>query len=240
MKALILNSGLGSRMGAHTQQKPKCMAQIGGGYTILSRQLTQLAAAGVRDIVITTGPFANALAAHVAELQLPIQVTYVHCEDYATTNYIVSMHRAAPHLRGHDVLLLHGDLVLESSVYADLLQSPRSVMTVDETLPLPQKDFKARLADGRIVEVGVSLFGKECVACQPAYRFTAEGFAQWLDAIDVFVANGDTRVYAENAFNAKNGSIPLWPLQLNGRLCSEIDNPEDLAQVSERFLRTLM
>ena len=122
MKALILNSGLGSRMGAHTQQKPKCMAQIGGGYTILSRQLTQLAAAGVGDIVITTGPFADALAAHVAELRLPIQVTYVHCEDYATTNYIVSMHRAAPHLRGHDVLLLHGDLVLESSVYADLLQ----------------------------------------------------------------------------------------------------------------------
>ena len=37
MKALILNSGLGSRMGVHTQDKPKCMADIGAGFTILSR-----------------------------------------------------------------------------------------------------------------------------------------------------------------------------------------------------------
>ena len=239
MKALILNSGLGSRMGAHTQHKPKCMADIGAGYTILSRQLTQLAAAGVTEVVITTGPFADALMAHVAGLRLPLEVTFVPCPDYAATNYIVSMHRAAPHLRGHDVLLFHGDLVLESSVYADLLASEHSVMTVDATLPLPDKDFKAQLADGRIVAVGVQLFGADCVACQPAYRWRAADFALWLDAIAAFVEQGDVRVYAENAFNAAQGAIPLWPLALEGRLCNEIDNPEDLAAVSARFLQTL-
>ena len=224
MKALILNSGLGSRMGVHTQDKPKCMADIGAGFTILSRQLTQLATAGVTEVVITTGPFANALMAHVAGLHLPLQVTFVPCPDYAATNYIVSMHRAAPELRGHDVLLLHGD---------------QSVMTVDATLPLPEKDFKAQLANGRIVAVGVQLFGADCVACQPAYRWRAADFALWLDAIAAFVEQGDVRVYAENAFNAAQGAIPLQPLALEGRLCHEIDNPEDLAAVSRHFLQTL-
>ena len=54
MKALILNSGMGSRMGALTNEHPKCMTEIALGETIISRQLKMLAAAGIKDIVITT------------------------------------------------------------------------------------------------------------------------------------------------------------------------------------------
>lgn len=235
MKALILNSGTGSRMGALTHDQPKCMTDIGGGYTILSRQLLELHRAGVAEAVITTGAHAEALRTHVAGLGLPLTVTYVHSERFATTNYIVSMDLAAPHLLGCGALLLHGDLVLEPSVYRDLLAAPRSVMAVDDTLPLPEKDFKAQLQDGRIVAVGVDRFGADCVACQPAYRLHRAALAQWLAAIAGLVARGETRVYAENALNALNGSLPLWPLALNGRLCAEIDNPTDLAAVRARF-----
>lgn len=37
MKALILNSGLGSRMGVYTKEHPKCMTDLVGEETILSR-----------------------------------------------------------------------------------------------------------------------------------------------------------------------------------------------------------
>lgn len=239
MKALILNSGVGRRMGSLTQDRPKAMVEIGGGYTIVSRQLTQLARAGVREAVMTTGPFAPELRAHVESLGLPIRVAFVHSPDYALTNYIVSLHLAAPLLRGEDVLLCHGDLVLEDSVIRDLLTAGRSVMAVDRSLPLPRKDFKAKLRNGRIVAVGVDLFGGDCVACQPAYGWRAADFALWLDAIAAFVMRGETGVYAENAFNAQDGAIPLAPLELCGRLCAEIDNPDDLAAVGARFLSTL-
>ena len=42
MKALILNSGMGSRMGVLTSEHPKCMTEISGRETILSRQLSQI------------------------------------------------------------------------------------------------------------------------------------------------------------------------------------------------------
>ena len=57
MKALILNSGLGSRMGVLTSEHPKCMTEISPRETILSRQLNQLAGAGIEEVVITTGYF---------------------------------------------------------------------------------------------------------------------------------------------------------------------------------------
>ena len=55
MKALILNSGLGSRMGILTSEQPKCMTEIGTHETILSRQLKQIADAGIEEAAITTG-----------------------------------------------------------------------------------------------------------------------------------------------------------------------------------------
>jgi len=42
MKALILNSGLGSRMGEITKTHPKCMTEILEEETIVSRQLKLL------------------------------------------------------------------------------------------------------------------------------------------------------------------------------------------------------
>ena len=61
MKALILNSGMGSRMGALTSQHPKCMTEISHNETILSRQLRQLCQAGITEVVITTGLFDGVL-----------------------------------------------------------------------------------------------------------------------------------------------------------------------------------
>ena len=238
MKALILNSGVGLRMGTFTQSAPKCMTPIGGGYTIISRQLLQLFKAGIREVVITTGPFAELLKEHIDGLGLPMNITYIANPIFQETNYIYSMHLAAAQL-DDDILLLHGDLVLENSVLNDLLSSSVSVAAVDSTLPLPEKDFKARLENGRIIAIGIEFFGPDCVASQPAYVFKQADFAAWMKVIHDFCENGQRRVYAENAFNAKNGDIPLYPLELNGRLCNEIDNPQDLIIVSERFLTIL-
>ena len=55
MKALILNSGLGSRMGVLTSEHPKCMTEVSSHETILSRQLRLIAEAGITEVVITTG-----------------------------------------------------------------------------------------------------------------------------------------------------------------------------------------
>ena len=49
MKALILNSGLGTRMGIYTKEHPKCMTEISRKDTILSRQLHLIAEAGITE-----------------------------------------------------------------------------------------------------------------------------------------------------------------------------------------------
>ena len=60
-EALILNSGLGSRMGVLTSEHPKCMTEISHSDTILSRQLKLIAQAGITEVVMTTGYYDSIL-----------------------------------------------------------------------------------------------------------------------------------------------------------------------------------
>lgn len=239
MKALLLNSGLGSRMGKLTEDKPKCMCPIGNGYSIISWQLELLRKHGIKDIVVTTGPFAELLENYIRSLGKGLQLTFINNSIYRETNYIYSMYLAREHLND-DILLLHGDLVLEPSVIRDLLSKKGSVLTVDSLLPLPEKDFKAKLEDGKVISVGVEFFGSDCVACQPAYKWTKADFSIWMREIEAFCERGHRQVYAENAFNNVSDQINLYPLGLNNRLCNEIDNVEDLKIVSDRFRQILM
>lgn len=88
MKALILNSGLGRRMGVLTSEHPKCMTEISSKDTILSRQLRLIASSGIKEVVITTGYFDDVLVNYCHSLDLPLEFTFVNNPIYDKTNYI--------------------------------------------------------------------------------------------------------------------------------------------------------
>ena len=234
MKALILNSGLGRRMGVLTSEHPKCMTEISAQDTILSRQLKMLSACGVDEVVITTGLFNEVLVNYCHSLRLPLRYTFVHNPAYERTNYIYSIYCAREALMDDDILLMHGDLVFSWQALEQTLAFDGSCVAVSSTLPLPEKDFKAVVRDGRVRQVGIEFFNN-AVACQPLYKLQKADWQVWLAAICRFCEAGDTRVYAENALNAVSGDMRLLPLNVKNDLCNEIDTPGDLAVVSARL-----
>ena len=233
MKALILNSGLGSRMGVLTSEHPKCMTEISTGETILSRQLRQIADAGIEEVVITTGYYDGVLVQYCLSLQLPIHFTFVKNPIYDKTNYIYSIYCAREHL-DDDIILMHGDLVFENEVFDRVMASEVSCMTVSSTLPLPEKDFKAQVVDGKVMKVGVDIFN-EAMEAQALYKLFKEDWKVWLGKIEEFCENDNRKVYAENALNELNGAANITALDVENLLCSEVDNPEDLAVVTTKL-----
>ena len=234
MKALILNSGLGSRMGALTAEQPKCMTEISYCETILSRQLKMLTEAGVRDVVITTGAFAEVLKDYCRGLELPLSISFVHNPCYRETNYIYSIYCAREQLTDDDILLMHGDLVFENSVLAQVMDSSVSCMTVSSVVPLPEKDFKAVVQDGIIRKVGIEFFD-QALAAQPFYLLKRKDWKIWMDSIAGFCERNIVTCYAENAFNEVSAQCGIHPLDIEDMLCSEIDNSADLDRVSDRL-----
>lgn len=235
MIALLLNSGRGTRMGDETREHPKCMVALPGGKTILSHQLEMIRQLGIYHAVITTGPHAKLLEQHARASAQGIETTFVPNPDFAKTNYIVSMFLAEPHLHD-DVLLLHGDLVMGKELLQELCSSRNSAVIVDRSLSMPEKDFKAEMHQNRVLRIGVEFFSPAAVASQPAYFIQKEDMRLWMSSICAFVRRGEITCYAENALNPLlTNQIDLRTVDANGRLCNEIDNPDDWRAVSSRF-----
>lgn len=232
MIALILNSGQGTRMGVLTSEHPKCMTEITSKETILSRQLKQLCEVGIDKAVITTGKFDDVLINYCKSLDLPINITFVKNPLYAETNYIYSIYCAKEYL-DDDVLLMHGDLVFENEALDKLLTNETSCMAVSSSIPLPEKDFKAVINEGKISKVGIEYFN-DAVAAQPLYKLKYEDWKIWLDEISNFCESDNTKCYAENALNEISDKCAIYPIDMKNLLCNEIDTPEDLAVVSDK------
>lgn len=230
MKALILNSGMGTRMGVLSSEHPKCMTEISPTETILSRQLKQIEAAGIQEVVMTTGSFAEVLEQYCQALHTKLRFTFVQNPLYRETNYIYSIYCAREYLRD-DILLMHGDLVFENAVLDQALAAERSCMAVSSTSPLPEKDFKAVIRDGRIEKVGIEFFDS-AMAAQPLYHLKQADWSVWLEKIIAFCETDQRKCYAENALNQVSDACALYPLDVKDALCAEVDTPEDLEKVS--------
>ncbi len=232
MKSLILNSGLGHRMGALASEHPKCMTEISIGETILSRQLRLLTDSGITDVVMTTGYHDGDLEKYCRSLDLPLNITFIKNPEYAETNYIYSIYLAQAFL-DDDIILMHGDLVFEKSVLEDIISSGLSCVTVSSAGPLPEKDFKAIVHNNRVDKIGIEFFD-DALSAQPLYKLKLDDWKIWLEKIIEYCENGNRKCYAENAFNEISDKCTLVPLDIKNRLCSEIDTPEDLKTVLER------
>lgn len=233
MKALILNSGMGKRMGVLTSEHPKCMTEISYNETILSRQLRLISDAGVTEIIVTTGLFDSVLVNYCKSLELPLNIRFVNNPIYDKTNYIYSIFCAREYL-DDDILLMHGDIVFEESVLDDVLAHEGSCMVTSSVLELPEKDFKAVVRDGHIRNVGIEFFD-DAQAAQAVYKLNRADWRIWLDEIISFCEKGDVNCYAEKALGNVSEKMSLEPLDVKERLCAEIDTPEDLTAVSEEL-----
>ena len=212
MKALILNSGMGSRMGVLTSEHPKCMTEISVHETILSRQLKQIADAGIRDVVITTGLFDTVLTEYCRKLRLPLEFTFVKNPVYDKTNYIYSIYCAREYL-DDDILLMHGDLVFENEVLDRVLAEKGSCMAVSSTMPLPEKDFKAQVRDGTVMKVGVDIFD-DAVEAQALYRLRSRFYKNLME-----IKYDNTRTgQADDGIAAEEEALDKEPIEVLGEL----------------------
>lgn len=234
MKAIIFNSGLGSRMGILTKDKPKCMVELYNGETIFERQVRLLSKCGIKDFIITTGPYKEQLV-EVANKYNNLNFLFVDNPEYMNTNYIVSMNNAYNYL-DDDVLLLHGDLVFNIELVKKILKDERkSICLFNEKKELPEKDFKGRFVNNVLKEVSISIFDDNCYAFQPLYKLSKNDICKWKEKVLEFVNNGNVKVYAENALNEITDDISIYGMSYKDDYIEEIDNEEDYNRVSSEI-----
>lgn len=221
-------------MGQFTENNHKSMAGLKNGETIFHRQLRILSECGIRDFIITTGPFKEQLM-HVCDSSEFAHLNFIFVDNpiYDETNYIYSMYLAREHFTD-DALLLHGDLVFDKKLIQDVLScSDASLSMVNKSKLLPDKDFKARVIGDLIKEVSINIFDSNCYAFQPLYKLSKDKLLAWTSRIEQFIKAGNDKVYAEEALNEILSELNIKMFSYEDYYIDEVDNLEDLERVSE-------
>ena len=122
MRAIILAAGQGKRLRPLTDDRPKCLVEL-GGVTLLERQLTTLRQHAINDITVVGG--------YRAELLKDGDYRLVVNPNYATGNMVASLFCARESLRAdQDLVIAYGDILYESRVLGALLDGQDPICLV--------------------------------------------------------------------------------------------------------------
>lgn len=146
------------------------------------------------------------------------------------------MYLAREHMND-DMLFFHGDLVFNRKLVRDVLAcSDPNTATVNFAKALPEKDFKGRVRDGKVLEVSIKIFDEDCFAFQPFYKLDKATTSAWIGKVVEFIHKGEDKCYAENALNEIFPALNVRAFSYDGYYIDEIDNLDDYARVTREIL----
>lgn len=151
---MVLAAGASRRLRPETDELPKALLPVAGQTTILDIALRNLAAVGMREVVIIVGHAARAVADRAADLEAAhgVALDLVHNGRALEWNNAYSLWLAREYF-GRGALLVNGDTVHPVSVEKTLLAArgsgaagrPRVILAVDNTKPLAEEEMKVVL-----------------------------------------------------------------------------------------------
>ena len=174
MKAIILASGIGSRLMPETENLPKSLVKI-DGKTILDIEIENLTCCGIKEIIITTGHKQDMHRQYVKSRYPSLDITLVYNHKFDTTNYIYSVWLTRDHI-DDDIVIIHGDMVFEGGLLERLLRHPsENAALINNVIEPPERDFKALVENDVVKKIGVELSGRDTFFCAPIYKFSKPG-----------------------------------------------------------------
>jgi choline kinase len=243
---MVLAAGAGRRLRPDTDGLPKALLPVDGQVTILDIALRNLAAVGLRDIVIVVGYAADVVRDRAARLEREhgVRLTLVDNDRAEEWNNAYSLWLAREHFAA-GVLLVNGDTVHPVSVEKTLLAAagpgPSSgrqaaiTLAVDNIKRLAEEEMKVVIgADGMITRITKLMdpalaygeyIGATLIGASAAGPLAAALEATW---------RRDPSLYYEDGFQEladRGGAIAVAPI---GEIeWVEVDNHDDLRRARE-------
>jgi choline kinase len=235
-KTIILSAGQGSRLGALTQDRPKCLIEF-AGRTLLDRQLDTLAANGVEDVVVVTGFRDDQIEAALQrrrEAGEGPRVQTVFNPFFKVADNTGSLYMAREALTG-DTLVWNGDTMVSPALMAKVVANDRAGITVTidrKAEGYDADDMKVVEEGGRLRAIGKRLTDAEGVNAESIglLAFRAGGAERFRAAIEEAMRSPEgTQIWYLRVIHHLAQSSDVGTLDISGEQWGEVDFPEDVA-----------
>lgn len=218
-RAVLLAAGRGTRLGAQSEQTPKCLLPV-NGRALLDRHLDALAEAGIDDITVVAGFMADVVVRHVAG-----RCRVLINDAFATTNSITSLYLAAAQLRGHDFLFQNADVLYQPALVQRFVESPHeNACLVDPLRPFRDGEYHVELSAGRIVRYSTEVPPELSVGeSAQLVRVGARDSGAFFDRLNRLIESGGATGFPNQAYDTLMNGDGLWPVFTAGLHWWEVD-----------------
>jgi choline kinase len=240
-KAIILAAGVGARLGAESDDRPKALLQFDGA-SLLARHVETLTAAGVSEIAIGVGFRAELIEAELRAISPPVPVRLVANERYRDGSIVTLWCMRHEMTGADDILLMDADVLYDKKMITRLLASEHdNCLLYDGDFVPGNEPVKICVRDGRIVD-----FRKEieteydhCGESVGFFRLSPETAGALASRADDYVMAGRIDQPYEEAIRdlliaAPNGGFGYE--DVTGVAWVEIDFPEDVTRAQQEIL----
>lgn len=239
--AVILAAGQSVRLRPLTDDKPKCLLQM-GTKTILDWQLQALQDIGTTDITLVVGYRRDMIESHVGTNYPDLDVRYVVNENYTTTNTLFSLALALQCFDG-DFYYLNADVVFEESILRRLQPHHGGGYLAIDRKQCREEEVKVVVTGSRILEIGKHL---DPGACYGEFigvaKFTGDFANRFRSTVRVEAVAGNEMKFFEHALDVMSDKSGMAAVDITGLPCVEVDFPEDyeyaVQEVLTRFQST--
>ena len=242
---MVLAAGAGRRLRPDTDSLPKTLLPVDGQVTILDIALRNLAAVGLRDVVVVVGYAADAIRERVGRMEREhgVRLTLIDNARAEDWNNAYSLWLARAHFET-GVLLVNGDTVHPVGVEKTLLaaaqgpaegRGPDLILAVDAIKRLAEEEMKVVIdARGMITRITKMMDPAAAYGEYIGATFIDPAAAEPLAAALEDTWRRDPSLYYEDGFQEladRGGAIAVAPI---GQVdWVEVDNHDDLRRARE-------
>jgi choline kinase len=254
-RAILIAAGRGKRLGAHTEEIPKCMVQV-GAKPILGWVWQALASVGVEELVVIRGYRGDVLETFVRSLVPRVQ--FVDNTEWQTNNVLLSM-ACARRFFDEPTYVTYSDIIFTPAVARAAAASTAEIgLVIDRDFrsiyegrtehPLDEGEVSDLMHDGSVARVG-----KRALPVPEAIgeyiglaRLGARGVATVANTLDQLTMKFAGREHEpfqraqtyRNAYQTDlwqvliDGGVRVEPILIDGQW-REIDTGQDLDRARE-------
>ena len=243
MKAIILAAGVASRLRPLTNNTPKCLLKV-GEKSILQRTIDNLVSNNINQIVVVTGYLREMIETYLTENYPNVTFEFLYNEKYDSTNNIYSLCMTKDLVLNNDVLLLDSDIVFDSRIIGQLLNSDYlNCLSVRSDHELCEEEIKLLLQDdGSIKEISKTIDPPSAIGESIGIeKFSSNFVNELFEILDKkILQDKDVNIFYEAAFHdAINAGGKIYTVDVEDYKCLEVDTPEDFESAG-RIADTLL
>ena len=241
MIGVILAAGMAKRLRPLTDEKPKCLLEV-GGKTLLQRTVDAMISAGVKEFVVVTGYRENMIREFLTIHYSLCTIHYIDNPDYEHNNNIFSLWLAMQKLHGQEVLLMDSDILCDPEAVRRVARKTNPALAMQQH-ELGEEEMKIVVDEaGRITEISKTCSPADAIGESVGIEKMTPAYTEaiYQELREMILDEGLIDIFYERAFERLIPQGHTFEVVDTTDLFSyELDTPEDLEKASAALPKEL-